>query len=144
MMMTTAVRRRTPIRRQAITEPICPVRVIVFTALTTHHHGRCIQEDGRSSPPFRTYVSTVAMGARWVAWLESPSYGQAWASGPPGQPMGKPWPLRKVTCCTAWRATTYPDVRPSYPGWKNSCSAIWWTAASSERPTMAPGIFSVA
>ena len=58
--------------------------------------------------------------------------------------MGKSWPPSKVTCCTAWSVTASADGRTSCLGWENSCSATWWTAVSIERPTTAPGIFSVA
>ena len=61
-----------------------------------------------------------------------------------GRVSGKPWLLRKVTHCTAQCATTSSHSRPSYLGRENCGSATWWTAASSERPTTAPGIFSVA
>ena len=97
-----------------------------------------------SPPPCRTCVSIITERARRVAWLESPSCGQAWASTLLGRPSGKPWPLIKVTCCTAWCATISPDGTPSCPGRENSCSGTWWTASSTERPMMAPGIFSVA
>ena len=50
----------------------------------------------------------------------------------------------EVTRCTAWCATISPDGRPSCPGRENSCSGTWWIASSTERPMMAPGIFSVA
>ena len=50
----------------------------------------------------------------------------------------------EVTRCTAWCATISPDGRPSCPGRENSCSGTWWIASSSEKPMMAPGIFSVA
>ena len=133
MTITTAARRgRTPIRHQP-----------AATSSTSSYPlwpGR-----KKTSPqPCRTCVSVITERARRVAWLESPSCGQAWAGTLLGRPSGKPWPLIKVTCCTAWCATISPDGRPSCPGRENSCSGTWWTASSTERPMMAPGIFSVA
>ena len=47
-----------------------------------------------SPPPCRTCVTVITERARQVAWLESPSCGQAWAGTLPGRPSGKPWPLK--------------------------------------------------
>ena len=135
-------------------EPIHPVgdesiglHVIVFTALTSSSSSSsCMPQPGRqkrSPPPRRTCVSAITKWARQVAWLESSNCEQAWGTGLCGRASGKPWLLRKVTHCTAQCATTSSNSRPSYLGRENGGSAAWWTAASSERPTTAPGIFSV-
>ena len=135
-------------------EPIRPVgdesiglHVIVFTALTSSSSSSsCVPQPGRqkrSPPPRRTCVSAITKRARQVAWLESSNCGQAWGTGLCGRASGKPWLLRKVTHCTAQCATTSSNSRPSYLGRENGGSATWLTAASSERPTTAPGIFSV-
>ena len=137
-----------PFIRPVGDEPI-GLHVIVFTALTSpsSSSSSCVPQPGgqrRSPPPRRTCVSAITKWARQVAWLESSNGRQAWGTGLCGRASGKPWLLRKVTQCTAQCATTSSNSRPSYLGWKNGGSATWWTATSSERPTTAPGIFSVA
>ena len=110
-VMTTR-RVRMPIKLRTWPEPICLVGdgpvgllwphiiIIIIMPAAPERQGR-----RTSPPPHWTYVSTIAEWARRIAWPDSTSFGQAWGSDPLGRPSGKPWPLRKVTCCTAQCAT---------------------------------------
>ena len=97
------------------------------------------------APVMKTTMTVARKGRTQYDYkAESPSHGQAWVSALHVRPSGKPWLLRKVVRCTTRCAIASPDGRPLCPGRENSCSATLWTAALAERPTMAPGIFSVA
>ena len=131
-------------QQQAGSEPICSLGVKQLGHHCMDLAPSCPQPSGRwgkrSSPPSLTWFSAIAGRVRWVAWWESPNYGWTWAGGLLVGPLENPWPPRKVTRCTGQCATASPNGRPLCLVRENSYSATWLTAASTERPKMAPGI----